>query len=80
MTQLSCAEARALANDLLDGGLTTIERSDVFAHIATCGTCPSLYRSLLAVRAALMAASPGSPPSAELRRKIAALIERGPSG
>ena len=76
MTQLSCGEARALANELLDGGLTTPERSDVFAHIATCGTCPSLYKSLLAVRTALMAVSPETPPSPELRQKVAALLDR----
>ncbi len=74
MTELSCAEARALANELLDGGLTDVERSDVFAHIATCGTCPGLYKSLLAVRAALSATSSESPPSPELRRKIADLL------
>lgn len=80
MRKLSCGQARALAIDLLDGGLTPMEESQVRAHVATCATCPALYRSLVAVHAALGATPRESPPSGRLVHAIAALLDLGGSG
>lgn len=49
MVALSCAEARDLACDLLDGELTAEKVRLVEEHVAVCSTCPSLYRALVAV-------------------------------
>ena len=46
---LSCAEARDLASDLLDGELSPELERAVDAHVSGCPTCPALYRALLAV-------------------------------
>lgn len=50
---LSCAEARDLACDLIDGELTLEQTLRLEEHIATCQTCPNLYRSLVALTKAL---------------------------
>lgn len=50
---LSCAEARDLACDLIDGELTPDQVQRLEAHIETCTTCPNLYRSLVALTRAL---------------------------
>lgn len=50
---LSCAEARDLACDLIDGELTPYQTRRLEEHIETCPTCPNLYRSLVAVTKAL---------------------------
>jgi RNA polymerase sigma-70 factor, ECF subfamily len=49
MTELSCAEARDLASDLLDGELSPELERAVDDHVTGCPTCPALYRALLAV-------------------------------
>jgi RNA polymerase sigma-70 factor, ECF subfamily len=49
MTELSCAEARDLASDLLDGELSPELERAVDEHVTGCPTCPALYRALLAV-------------------------------
>jgi predicted anti-sigma-YlaC factor YlaD len=49
MMALSCAEARDLASDLLDGELSPELEQAVDEHVAGCPTCPALYRALLAV-------------------------------
>ena len=49
MTALSCAEARDLASDLLDGELSPDLERAVDEHVTGCSTCPALYRALLAV-------------------------------
>ena len=49
MTALSCAEARDLASDLLDGELSAKLEQAVDEHVTGCPTCPALYRALLAV-------------------------------
>jgi len=49
MTTLSCAEARDLASDLLDGELSPEQVRDVEEHVSTCPTCPALYRAMVAV-------------------------------
>lgn len=74
MTDLSCAQARALAIRLLDGEITPTEQSAVLGHVATCPTCPALYRALVAVHARLGAAPRVSQPSARLTREVAALL------
>ena len=49
MMALSCAEARDLASDLLDGELSPELERAVDEHVGGCPTCPALYRALLAV-------------------------------
>ncbi len=49
MVALSCAEARDLASDLLDGELSAELARAVDEHVGGCPTCPALYRALLAV-------------------------------
>lgn len=49
MMVLSCAEARDLASDLLDGELNPELARAVDDHVTGCPTCPALYRGLLAV-------------------------------
>jgi predicted anti-sigma-YlaC factor YlaD len=49
LTTLSCAEARDLASDLLDGELSPELEQAVDEHVTGCPTCPNLYRALLAV-------------------------------
>ncbi len=46
---LSCAAARDLASDLLDGELSPELEHAVDEHITGCPTCPALYRALLVV-------------------------------
>lgn len=46
---LSCAEARDLASDLLDGELSPDLVRAVDEHVARCSSCPGLYRALLVV-------------------------------
>ena len=50
---LSCAEARDLACDSIDGELTPEQTRRLEEHIETCLTCPGLYRSLVALTKAL---------------------------
>lgn len=49
MTGLTCAEARDPACDLLDGELTAEQARSVEEHVASCRSCPGLYRALVAV-------------------------------
>ena len=49
MTKLSCADARDLSRDLLDGEFEPELARLVEEHVAGCPTCPSLYRGLVAV-------------------------------
>jgi RNA polymerase sigma-70 factor (ECF subfamily) len=53
MAALSCAEARDLASDLLDGDLAPEIARLVQEHVASCPSCPSLYRALVAVHGEL---------------------------
>jgi RNA polymerase sigma-70 factor, ECF subfamily len=69
MTELSCAEARDLASDLLDGELSPELERAVDEHVTGCPTCPGLYRALLAVHRQLQ----------QLRQK-AELAEGGNAG
>jgi predicted anti-sigma-YlaC factor YlaD len=46
---LSCERARDLAADLLDGEVPMDLRRQVEENVATCPTCPELYRAMLAV-------------------------------
>ena len=46
---LTCAEARDLASDLMDGELTPGVARQVEQHVARCPTCPNLYRAMLAL-------------------------------
>ncbi|MHB8718531.1 MAG: zf-HC2 domain-containing protein [Candidatus Dormibacteria bacterium] len=48
--KLTCAVARRLAHDLIDGHATPVEAQRLQAHIATCTSCPPLYQALVALR------------------------------
>lgn len=60
MRVLSCAEARDLASELIDGELGPEDAASVEAHVAGCSTCPNLYRALLAVTGAFRRAQIGA--------------------
>jgi len=49
MAGLTCAEARDLASDLLDGEVAADLARQVEEPVARCPTCPRLYRALVAV-------------------------------
>jgi len=51
--ELSCAEARDLTCDLIDGELTPDQTRRLEEHIETGQTCPNLYRSLVVVTKSL---------------------------
>jgi len=53
--ELTCAEARDLASDLLDGDLDEPDTEAVLAHVGACPTCPGLYRGLVLVQERLAA-------------------------
>lgn len=48
--ELDCCAARELAIDLLDGDLDEATARAVRNHVATCPSCPQLYRALVLVR------------------------------
>ena len=60
MRVLSCAEARDLASELIDGELGREDAASVEAHVAGCRTCPNLDRALVAVTEALRRAQIGA--------------------
>ena len=51
---LSCERARDLAADLLDGDIPVDLRRQVEEHVATCPTCPELYRAMVTVHRELI--------------------------
>lgn len=55
MRELGCVEARDLASDLIDGELSADLAAAVEHHVATCPTCPALYRAMVRVHARLLA-------------------------
>ena len=50
---LGCVEARAGVSNYLDDELGRTQRLDLETHLATCATCPPLFRSLVGVTASL---------------------------
>jgi len=70
---LACGEARLLASDMLDLELPAEDRDALLAHIASCSSCPQLYRSMAAVYERLRGEDPRVPPDdlgARVRRII----------
>jgi len=59
---LACGEARPLASDMLDRELPAEDRDALLAHIASCSSCPQLYRSMAALYERLRGEDPGAPP------------------
>jgi RNA polymerase sigma-70 factor (ECF subfamily) len=61
---LECGEARDLASDLIDGELEEELAAAVKHHVATCPTCPALYRAMVQVHSRLVGLrdSPGRAP------------------
>jgi predicted anti-sigma-YlaC factor YlaD len=53
MRELTCGEARDMASELIDRDLSPDDEASLQAHIATCSTCPNLYRAMVAVQKAL---------------------------
>lgn len=53
MRVLTCGEARDLAADMLDGEIDEEDQQAVLAHVASCGTCPGLYRAMVLLQAEL---------------------------
>ena len=53
MRVLTCGEARDLAADMLDGDIGEDDRQAVLAHVASCDTCPGLYRAMVLLQAEL---------------------------
>ena len=51
--ELTCARARQMASELLDGGLSEAQTKAVKRHVASCQSCPGLYRSMVEVHARL---------------------------
>jgi predicted anti-sigma-YlaC factor YlaD len=47
--ELTCGEARNLASELLDGGLSEADEAAVKEHVTNCQTCPGLYRAMVIV-------------------------------
>lgn len=58
MATIGCAETRDLASDLIDGELDSEVARQVEEHVATCPTCPGLYRALVAVHQSLVSLRP----------------------
>lgn len=47
MTSLSCAEARSLVSDYIDGELPSGVARALEQHLESCASCPPLYASLV---------------------------------
>ncbi|GAC1581610.1 MAG: hypothetical protein NVS3B24_18450 [Candidatus Dormibacteria bacterium] len=52
---LTCGEARNLASEMLDGELSAADEAAVKDHVASCQTCPGLYKAMVEVHARLAA-------------------------
>ena len=74
MTVLSCAEARALVSDYIDGELGAPAARDLEAHLETCPNCPPLYASLVTSLAALKATEVASPAVDTLVQRVLAAV------
>ena len=61
--ELTCGEARALASEMLDAELATADELAVKAHVATCHTCPGLYRAMVALHDRLRGLDYGTIPA-----------------
>jgi predicted anti-sigma-YlaC factor YlaD len=73
---MSCARARVLAVDMIDGELSPELVDAVREHVAGCATCPQLYRALVLVREHLPTLTT-EPTGGELERVRARLRETG---
>ena len=71
-TSLSCAAARELASDYLDGDLPPGTAAALEEHLKGCTTCPPLVAALIGVLAELASLPPVTPTA----RWIAVLTSR----
>ncbi|HEX3425734.1 MAG TPA: zf-HC2 domain-containing protein [Acidimicrobiales bacterium] len=79
MTVLSCAEARSLVSDYIDGELDASASRDLESHLETCIFCPPLYASLVTALATLRATEVVGPAVDRLvQRVVAAVTNVGP--
>jgi anti-sigma factor RsiW len=74
MSVLSCAEARALVSDYIDGDLAAPVARDLEAHLETCANCPPLYASLITSLAAIKATEAPSPAVDALVERVVAAV------
>lgn len=70
---LSCAAARGLASDYLDGELDAGTAAVLEEHLKTCLTCPPLVAALIGVLAELGSLPPITPAPHWVRTTRAAL-------
>jgi RNA polymerase sigma-70 factor (ECF subfamily) len=78
---LSCAEARAMVSDYLDGELEAPFAQALERHLTSCASCPPLYASLVSTLAELK--TMGGPVSEvdDLVRKVTEAVKAlGPTG
>lgn len=79
MTTLTCADARALVSDYIDGELASQTASYLEGHLDTCPNCPPLYTSLVQTLAELKAL--GHDQGVEdLARRVVAALQAMPGG
>jgi mycothiol system anti-sigma-R factor len=67
---MTCNEARARLEALLDGELDAAVAREVEAHLSGCASCREAYQRLERVRSALRAAVPREPAPAALRARV----------
>jgi predicted anti-sigma-YlaC factor YlaD len=68
-----CVAARAMVSDYIDDELAPTEAWLLEAHVGECANCPSLYRSMVAVKQALAGCSDAGMTrvdGAELRQRV----------
>jgi len=75
MNDLSCAQARALVSDYIDGELDAPLAQALEDHLETCPSCPPLYASLVTTLAELTATDAPIAGVDELVRKVVAAVE-----
>ncbi|MDP9073600.1 MAG: zf-HC2 domain-containing protein [Actinomycetota bacterium] len=75
MTDLSCAEARALVSDYIDGELDASSAGDLEQHLVGCPSCPPLYASLIATLADLKAIEPPAAGLDDLVHRVVAAVQ-----
>ena len=75
MTELSCALARSMVSDYIDGELPADHARSLEQHLETCPFCPPLYASLVETLAELKALDDVGGVDQLVRRVLTALAE-----
>jgi RNA polymerase sigma-70 factor (ECF subfamily) len=74
MSDLSCAQARSLVSDYIDGELGASTARDLEQHLVGCPSCPPLYASLVATLADLKAVEAPVAGLDDLVRRVVAAV------